>query len=383
MAYLVAATHGLPTDDYTFAYVTGWAAGVDRAEPERVVRDTGARVLAAGRAVLAATQPEATAAGAELAAGAQAGTERTAAARAHAAATLALAQPAAVDPAAAAVELAALARLHADAAAFYTAQLAAGSPDAARAAALLTARAVPPTAVAGYQLGYAPPGWTALVDHLRARGYTDAQLLDAGVGLRTRRGTVVDRFRDRLMFPVRDPGGQRIVGFLGRALVEAEDTPRYLNSPATALYRKGEVLYGLGAEPGRQALAGDARPVLVEGPLDAIAVTCAAWRATTSRSTGIRCSRSRRSPTPPGTPVPATRPRTSCCSARRSATPAAPAGRTTTAAASGCGSIYCTATRRPSSPLPTRIRCSHPGEESTCTRSRWPGTAGCSACSKG
>jgi len=95
------------------------------------------------------------------------------------------------------------------------------------------------------------------------------------VGLRTRRGTVVDRFRDRLMFPVRDPGGQRIVGFLGRALTEAEDTPRYLNSPATALYRKGELLYGLGAEPTRQALAAGARPVLVEGPLDAIAVTSA------------------------------------------------------------------------------------------------------------
>jgi DNA primase len=280
VAYLVAATHGLPTDDYTFAYVTGWAAGVDRAEPERVVRDTGARVLAAGRAVLAATQPDATqpdatAAGAELAAGAQAGTERTAAARAHAVATLALAQPAAADPAAAAAEVEALARPHADAAAFYTTQLAAGTPDAARATALLTARAVPAAAVAGYELGYASPGWTDLVDHLRARGYTDAQLLDAGIGLRTRRGTVVDRFRDRLMFPVRDPGGQRIVGFLGRALVEAEDTPRYLNSPATALYRKGEVLYGLGAEPGRRALAGGARPVLVEGPLDAIAVTAA------------------------------------------------------------------------------------------------------------
>jgi DNA primase len=86
---------------------------------------------------------------------------------------------------------------------------------------------------------------------------------------------VVDRFRDRLMFPVRDPGGQRVVGFLGRALAEAKDTPRYLNSPATALYRKGEVLYGLGAEPVRRALAGGARPVLVEGPLDAIAVTAA------------------------------------------------------------------------------------------------------------
>jgi hypothetical protein len=95
---------------------------------------------------------------------------------------------------------------------------------------VLATRAVPAAAVAGYELGYAPPGWTALTDHLRARGYTDTQLLDAGVGLRTRRGTVVDRFRDRLMFPVRDPGGQGIVGFLGRALTEGDDIPKYLNT---------------------------------------------------------------------------------------------------------------------------------------------------------
>src|SRR5664280_1618597 len=93
------------------------------------------------------------------------------------------------------------------------------------------------------------------------------------MGLRTRRGTVVDRFRDRLMFPVRDGGGQRIVGFLGRTLTEAADIPKYLNSPTTELYRKGALLYGLGAEPTRQALAAGARPALVEGPLDAIAVT--------------------------------------------------------------------------------------------------------------
>jgi hypothetical protein len=186
-----------------------------------------------------------------------------------------LAQAPSAEPTSSA-DVEALARRHADAAAFYAAQLAGDSPDAARAAALLATRAVPAAAVTGYQLGYAPPGWTALTDHLRARGYTDAQLLDAGVGLRTRRGSVVDRFRDRLVFPVRDPGGQRVVGFLGRALTEGEGIPKYLNSPGSALYRKGEVLYGLGAEPTRHALAAGARPVLVEGPLDAIAVTCAA-----------------------------------------------------------------------------------------------------------
>jgi len=108
-----------------------------------------------------------------------------------------LAQAPSAEPTSSA-DVEALARCHTDAAAFYAAQLAGDSPDAARAAALLATRAVPAAAVTGYQLGYAPPGWTALTDHLRARGYTDAQLLDAGVGLRTRRDTVVDRFRDRL-----------------------------------------------------------------------------------------------------------------------------------------------------------------------------------------
>jgi DNA primase len=276
VAYLVTAAHGLPAQDYTFPYVTGWASEVDRAEPERVVRETGTRVLAAARTVLAVTQPEpvATAAAAELTAAAQLGTEHTTAAREHAGATLALAQAPEADPVPTA-DAEALTRLHADAAAFYAAQLAGDGPDAARVRAMLATRAVPPAAVVGYQLGYAPPGWTALTDHLRGRGWTDAQLLNAGVGLRTRHGSVVDRFRDRLMFPVRDAGGQRVVGFLGRALTEGDDTPKYLNSPATALYAKGELLYGLGAEP-VQALAAGARPVLVEGPLDAIAVTPAA-----------------------------------------------------------------------------------------------------------
>jgi len=174
-----------------------------------------------------------------------------------------------------AADLAVLVRLHADATAFYAAQLAADSPDAARARQVLGQRAVPPGAVAAYELGYAPAGWTAAVDHLRARGYADDQLLAAGVGMATRRGSVVDRFRDRLMLPVRDPAGERVVAFLGRALAHSEGTPKNLNSPQTVLYRKGDVLYGLGADPTRQALAGGARPVLVEGALDAIAVTCA------------------------------------------------------------------------------------------------------------
>jgi len=284
VAYLVTASHGLSTDDYTFAYVTGWAGSVDGTEPEQVVRDTGQRVLTATRTVLAVTAPETIpTAGASLAARVQTGALRTAAVRGHADAAHALAltpvQSGAVATAAttdvSAAQLAVLARLHADATVFYAGQLAAGSPDAARARQVLGQRAVPPEAVAAYELGYAPAGWTALTDHLRGRGYTDTQLLAAGVGTTTRRGSVVDRFRDRLMLPVRDPAGERVVAFLGRALVQSPEVPKYLNSPQTLLYRKGDVLYGLGADPTRQALAAGARPVLVEGALDAIAVTCA------------------------------------------------------------------------------------------------------------
>jgi len=279
LAYLVAAAHGLVTDDYTFPYVTGWAAGITGTTPEQAVRDTAGRVLAAARTVLAATAPDtAPTVDGTLAARVHAGAERTAAARFQADATHARSatQPRPAAPAAAAeVGVGVLVRLHADAAAFYTAQLTADTPNAAQARAMLEQRAVAAAAVVAYQVGYAPPGWTALTDHLHGLGYTDPQLLAAGVGLASRRGTVLDRFRDRIMFPVHDPAGEQVVAFIGRALDPVGDTPKYLNSPATALYCKGEVLYGLGAPPGRQALAAGARPVLVEGALDAIAVTTA------------------------------------------------------------------------------------------------------------
>jgi len=279
VAYLVSAAHGLATDDYTFGYVTGWAADVADADPGQVVRATGQRVLAAARAVLAVTQPDTTSSPADtsLQARVQAGAERTPTRRQHADTTLARTPPTApnqtVMAPAPGVEV--LARLHADAAAFYTDQLASGTPDASRARTVLGERAVPPAVAAAYELGYAPPGWTVLTEHLRGRGYTDAQLLAAGMGLTTRRGSVVDRFRDRIMFPVRDPAGGPVIAFLGRAMVEADGTPKYLNSPETLLYRKSEVLYGLGTGSVRRALAAGACPVLVEGALDAIAVTSA------------------------------------------------------------------------------------------------------------
>jgi DNA primase catalytic core len=118
--------------------------------------------------------------------------------------------------------------------------------------------------------GYAPPGWTALTGHLRDEGFTDQELLDAGLVISTRRGTVVDRFRDRIIFGLRDDAGA-IVGFTGRSAPGAStDCPKYLNSPSTSIYRKSHVLFGLAEQADR--LAAGALPVITEGPLDALAV---------------------------------------------------------------------------------------------------------------
>jgi DNA primase len=121
--------------------------------------------------------------------------------------------------------------------------------------------------------GYAPAGWTALTEHLRGLGYDDQAIEECGLAKRSAQGRVIDVFRDRLMFPVRSVSGS-VIGFVGRAGPDVgKDTPKYLNSRASRLYSKGRVLFGLNES--RDALASGACPVIVEGPLDAIAVTSA------------------------------------------------------------------------------------------------------------
>ena len=95
----------------------------------------------------------------------------------------------------------------------------------------------------------------------------------AGLATRSSRGTLIDRFRDRVMLPVHDAGGM-LTGFTGRARPGAgPDVPKYLNSPETAAYKKSHLLFGL--HQARPALARGAIPVIAEGPFDAIAVTLA------------------------------------------------------------------------------------------------------------
>jgi len=124
-----------------------------------------------------------------------------------------------------------------------------------------------------WHIGYAPGGWTALTDHLRALGHDDDAIQAAGLARLSSRGKLIDHFRDRVMLPVHDERGN-IAGFLGRARPGADpEVPKYLNSPETSSYHKGSLLFGL--HQARDLLAGGATPVIVEGPFDAIAVTLA------------------------------------------------------------------------------------------------------------
>jgi DNA primase len=152
------------------------------------------------------------------------------------------------------------------------------------AATYLQGRGFGPDITRRWQLGYAPGGWTRLLDHLRACGYPDALVEAAGLARRSSRGTLIDVFRNRVMFPIRGVHGQN-VAFAGRAPDgAAEGTPRYLNSPTTGVFHKDQVLYGL-AEAAAALQAG-ARPVLVEGYLDVIAVTEAGRFAAISHGGG-------------------------------------------------------------------------------------------------
>lgn len=128
-----------------------------------------------------------------------------------------------------------------------------------------------------WEIGYAPPAWTALTDHLRRTGFADEELLASGLSLTTRRGTLIDRFRDRITLGIHNEHGE-LIAFIARAAPHAQDNvPKYLNSPRTILYRKSETLFGLAEQRGR--LEYGAVPVLVEGPLDVLALDTAATDA--------------------------------------------------------------------------------------------------------
>jgi DNA primase len=118
-----------------------------------------------------------------------------------------------------------------------------------------------------FGVGYAPDSWEALTGHLRGRGFTDAELLTGGLAREGRRGPV-DRFRGRLIWPIRDLNGD-VIAFGARRLAERDDGPKYLNTPETPLFRKSTVLYG--ADMAKREIAQRRQAVIVEGYTDVMA----------------------------------------------------------------------------------------------------------------
>lgn len=148
---------------------------------------------------------------------------------------------------------------------FFRAQLL--TPGATEGRNFLHGRGFDRAAAEQFGVGFAPQGWDALLKHLRGRGYTDAELRLTGMFSEGNRG-IYDRFRGRLIWPIRDIAGDTI-GFGARKLYEDDQGPKYLNTPETTLYKKSQVLYGI--DLAKRNIAKDRQLVVVEGYTDVMA----------------------------------------------------------------------------------------------------------------
>ncbi len=152
------------------------------------------------------------------------------------------------------------------AAEFYVEQLRSG--DARTAREFLAQRGFDQAAATDYGCGFAPPGWDNLTKQLRRQGFTTEELVGAGLAKEARSGSLIDRFRRRLLWPIKDLTGD-IIGFGARRLFDDDDGPKYLNTPETSIYKKSQVLYGL--DVAKRDIAKDHRAVVVEGYTDVMA----------------------------------------------------------------------------------------------------------------
>ena len=137
----------------------------------------------------------------------------------------------------------------------------------------LARRGVTPETAEQFGLGYSDRSGRALLRLYERRSFPAAQMEQAGLVGKRQDGSLYDRFRNRLMFPIHSESG-KIIGFGGRALA-AEDEPKYLNSPETPIYKKSYVLYNL--HRAKEAIRKDDRVILVEGYMDAIGVVAAGF----------------------------------------------------------------------------------------------------------
>ncbi|MDT9691450.1 DNA primase [Streptomyces sp. P9(2023)] len=158
-----------------------------------------------------------------------------------------------------------LVEAHKVAAQFYIDQL--GSPEAEIGRKFLAERGFDQAAAEHFGVGYSPAGWDHLTRFLRGKGFSDKELILSGISQDGRRGPI-DRFRGRLMWPIRDVGGD-VVGFGARKLRDDDNGPKYLNTPETPIYKKSQVLYGI--DLAKKDIAKVSRAVVVEGYTDVMA----------------------------------------------------------------------------------------------------------------
>lgn len=161
---------------------------------------------------------------------------------------------------------------------FFVRGLEEGSP----AYAYATSRGLTDETVRAWSLGLAPDGWRGLLEALGALGYSPKELAAAGLVKEAdeKPGTWYDRFRNRLMFPIRDAAG-RTVAFTGRAL-DPNDQAKYLNSPETDLFRKSETLFGM--DKAKDAIRTRGFAILVEGQFDLLLLHQAGFQNTVALS---------------------------------------------------------------------------------------------------
>ncbi len=165
-----------------------------------------------------------------------------------------------------------LLEVHRLAAQFYREALA--GPEAAIGREFLTGRGFGKEAAEDFGVGYAPQGWSALLDSLRGRNFTEPELKATGLFSEGQRG-LYDRFRGRLIWPIRDVTGE-VIGFGARRLHDDDQGPKYLNTPDTQLYKKAQVLYGI--DLAKSAIRTDRTVVVVEGYTDVMACHLAGVR---------------------------------------------------------------------------------------------------------
>jgi len=136
---------------------------------------------------------------------------------------------------------------------------------------LVEERKLKPETIRAWRLGYASDSWEALINHLVKLGYKEEEMIKSGVAIRkmeTRGRGAYDRFRNRIIFPIANTSGQ-IIGISGRTLSSSETEAKYVNTPETLLYYKGQVLYGL--DKAKTSVKQQNLAIIVEGNMDAIA----------------------------------------------------------------------------------------------------------------